>query len=164
MDEACPLCGAVERRDLLAANEHVVAIPDAYPLNPGHALIVSRRHVADLFDLSADEQAALWALLPIVKGTLDEQYAPAGYNVGLNVGTAAGQTVGHVHVHVAVDHLAIIRFFDGIRHSLRGHRCANVPGCAEGCGDQIRSRAGPRTVLDGHQFRGWRQGLQPVPD
>jgi diadenosine tetraphosphate (Ap4A) HIT family hydrolase len=38
--------------------------------------------------------------LPIVKGALDEQYSPAGYNVGVNVGTAAGQTVGHVHVHV----------------------------------------------------------------
>ena len=100
MDEACPLCAAAERRDVLAANDHAVAISDAYPVNPGHALIVSRRHVADVFELSADEQAALWALLPIVSRTLDEQYSPAGYNVGVNIGAAAGQTVGHVHVHV----------------------------------------------------------------
>jgi diadenosine tetraphosphate (Ap4A) HIT family hydrolase len=61
---------------------------------------VSRRHVADLFDLSVDEQSALWALLPIVKRALDKQHSPAGYNVGVNVGATAGQTVGHVHVHV----------------------------------------------------------------
>ena len=100
MEEPCPLCAGVERRDTLAANDHAVAVFDAYPVSPGHALIVSRRHVADLFDLSVAEQAAVWALLPIVKGTLDEQHSPAGYNVGVNVGTAAGQTVGHVHVHV----------------------------------------------------------------
>jgi len=100
MDEACPLCAAAELRDVLAANNHAVAFPDAYPVNPGHALIVSRRHVADLFDLSADEQAALWALLPIVKRALDEKHSPSGYNVGVNVGATAGQTVGHVHVHV----------------------------------------------------------------
>jgi diadenosine tetraphosphate (Ap4A) HIT family hydrolase len=100
MDEACPLCAAAERRDILAGNDHAVAISDSYPVNPGHALIVSRRHVADLFDLSAEEQAGLWALLPIVRRMLDKVHSPAGYNVGVNVGAAAGQTVGHVHVHV----------------------------------------------------------------
>ena len=100
MDAPCPLCAAAERRDTLAANDHAVAISDAYPVNPGHTLIVSRRHVADLFDLSADERNSLWALLSLVKRTLDERHSPAGYNVGANVGAAAGQTVGHVHVHV----------------------------------------------------------------
>ena len=63
-----------------------------FPVSPGHALIVSRRHVANLFELSAEEQAALWALLPAVKAASDAHFAPAGYNVGVNVGTAAGQT------------------------------------------------------------------------
>jgi diadenosine tetraphosphate (Ap4A) HIT family hydrolase len=100
MPGPCPLCAAVELHDLLAANDRAVAFFDAFPVSPGHVLIVSRRHVAGLFDLSAEEQAALWALLPIVKRTVDEHHSPAGYNVGVNVGSAAGQTVGHVHVHV----------------------------------------------------------------
>jgi diadenosine tetraphosphate (Ap4A) HIT family hydrolase len=100
MDAPCSLCAALERRDLLAANDYAVAFLDAYPVSLGHALIVSRRHVADLFDLSNDEQAALWALLPILKRALDDKPSPAGYNVGVNIGRAAGQTVGHVHVHV----------------------------------------------------------------
>ena len=100
MDEPCPLCSAAEGRDILSANTHAVAIWDAYPVSPGHALIVSRRHVADLFDLSAEEHAAIWALLPAVKAAIAARHAPAGYNVGVNVGAAAGQTVGHVHVHV----------------------------------------------------------------
>jgi diadenosine tetraphosphate (Ap4A) HIT family hydrolase len=100
MDEPCPLCSAAEGRETLSANTHAVAIWDAFPVSPGHALIVSRRHVADLFELSAEEQAALWALLPAVKTAIGARHAPAGYNVGVNVGTAAGQTIGHVHVHV----------------------------------------------------------------
>ena len=100
MTEGCPLCAAAERPDTLAANDHAVAFFDAFPVNPGHVLIVSRRHAASLFELSPTEQAALWTLLPAVKAVLDERYSPAAYNVGVNVGAAAGQTVGHVHVHV----------------------------------------------------------------
>jgi diadenosine tetraphosphate (Ap4A) HIT family hydrolase len=100
MDVPCPLCSAAEGRELLSANTHAVAIWDAFPVSPGHALIVSRRHVASLFDLTAEERAAVWELLPVVKAVVDERYAPAAYNVGGNVGAAAGQTVGHVHVHV----------------------------------------------------------------
>jgi diadenosine tetraphosphate (Ap4A) HIT family hydrolase len=100
MDARCPLCAAAGRDDILAANEHAVAIFDAFPVNPGHALIISRRHVANLFDLSPTEQTSLWALLPTVKGAIDVEHSPAGYNVGANVGVAAGQTVMHVHVHI----------------------------------------------------------------
>jgi diadenosine tetraphosphate (Ap4A) HIT family hydrolase len=100
MDAPCPLCAAAARSDLLAANDHAVAVSDAFPVSSGHALIISQRHVADLFQLTTDEQAALWALLPAVKQALDERHRPDGYNIGVNVGLAAGQTVDHVHVHV----------------------------------------------------------------
>jgi diadenosine tetraphosphate (Ap4A) HIT family hydrolase len=97
---SCPLRQRIALPDLLVENELAVAFKDGFPVNPGHALIVPRRHVADLFELTADEQAALWRLLPEVKQRLDARHAPAGYNVGVNVGAAAGQTVQHVHVHL----------------------------------------------------------------
>lgn len=100
MDLPCPLCGVADGREILSANTHAMAIWDGFPVSPGHALIVSRRHVSDLFELSANEQAALWELLPAVKTAIAARHVPAGYNVGVNVGAAAGQTVGHVHVHV----------------------------------------------------------------
>jgi diadenosine tetraphosphate (Ap4A) HIT family hydrolase len=96
----CPLCQRLALPDLLAEDGLAVAFKDGFPVNPGHALIVPRRHVADLFELTADEQAALWRLLPEVKQRLDARHSPAGYTVGVNVGEAAGQTVGHVHVHL----------------------------------------------------------------
>ena len=84
----------------MAENELAVAFKDPFPVNPGHTLVVPRRHVDGLFELSVEEQAALWRLLPEVKQRLDARHSPAGYNIGVNVGAAAGQTVGHVHIHL----------------------------------------------------------------
>jgi diadenosine tetraphosphate (Ap4A) HIT family hydrolase len=98
--DPCPLCQRLALPDLLAENELAVAFKDGFPVNPGHALIVPRRHVEGLFELSVEEQAALWRLLPEVKQRLDARHSPAGYNVGVNVGEAAGQTMAHVHVHL----------------------------------------------------------------
>lgn len=100
MEAACPLCARIRDGDFLCDNAVAVAILDGYPVSPGHTLIVPRRHVADFFSLTDQEQAALWALLPATRLALDGRHRPAGYNIGVNAGQAAGQTVAHVHVHV----------------------------------------------------------------
>ena len=100
IDAACPLCTSIEVRPQLACNASAVAFADGYPVSPGHALIVPRRHVASLFDLTTEEAAALWSLVPAVRAAIELAHTPAGYNIGVNIGAAAGQTVGHVHVHV----------------------------------------------------------------
>jgi diadenosine tetraphosphate (Ap4A) HIT family hydrolase len=95
----CPFCTIPAAR-LIDSNDLAFAIEDAFPVSPGHALIVSRRHVESFFDLKADEVAAIVALLHRAKARLDERDRPGGYNVGINVGPDAGQTVMHVHVHL----------------------------------------------------------------
>ncbi len=97
---ACPFCARIEKGEVVLGNDLAAAIPDGFPVSAGHTLVVSRRHVADYFQLSAEEQGAIWALVPEVKVRLDEEHHPSGYNVGMNVGSAAGQTVWHAHVHV----------------------------------------------------------------
>jgi len=85
---------------VLASNALALAIPDGYPLSKGHVLVIPRRHIADLFDLEAEEQAAVWVLVAGVREVVQRSHRPAGFNIGVNVGAAAGQTVAHVHVHV----------------------------------------------------------------
>jgi diadenosine tetraphosphate (Ap4A) HIT family hydrolase len=77
-----------------------VAIPDAFPVAEGHLLVVPKRHVASLFDLSDKEHAAIWRLVAQVRGKLASELQPDGFNIGVNDGPAAGQTVMHAHVHV----------------------------------------------------------------
>lgn len=84
----------------VASNDLAFAFRDRYPVSPGHTLIVTRREVPTCFDMTAEEQAAVWSLAGEVKRALDAEFHPQGYNVGFNAGAAAGQTVMHVHLHV----------------------------------------------------------------
>ena len=95
----CPFCSPPADRVFLEADS-VIALWDGYPISPGHALVVPRRHVAGWFEASRDEQIAIVDALESVKAAIVEAYAPDGYNIWLNSGRAAGQTVFHLHVHV----------------------------------------------------------------
>ncbi len=99
----CPFCSIVSGLsdiEPLAESTHSVAFEDRYPISPGHALIVSRRHEADLFQLDREERADAWALVDSVQRSLVERLDPDGFNVGVNVSEAAGQTVEHAHIHL----------------------------------------------------------------
>ena len=95
----CPFCHD-HRRRVLVESEFAIAIPDGYPVSEGHILVIPKRHVASLFDLPEEEQAAIWGLVAEVRRRVVERYRPDGFNIGLNDGKAAGQTVMHAHVHV----------------------------------------------------------------
>ena len=95
----CPFCHLEAPRTHLE-NAVAVSVLDAFPVADGHTLVVPKRHVASLFDLSEEEQAALWRLVALVRAKLKDELQPDGFNVGVNDGTAAGQTVLHAHVHV----------------------------------------------------------------
>jgi diadenosine tetraphosphate (Ap4A) HIT family hydrolase len=96
----CIFCRPVLSSDLLAGNELAIAFPAGFPVSPGHALIVPRRHEPDFFSLSAEEKAAVIALVNPVRSVLDKEFGPDAYNLGVNAGKAAGQTVLHTHLHV----------------------------------------------------------------
>ena len=79
----CPFCTLPPDR-ILRSNDHAIALRDAYPISPGHTLIVPRRHVGSFFEATADERFALLALLDEAKHGLDAEFAPAFYNIGIN--------------------------------------------------------------------------------
>jgi diadenosine tetraphosphate (Ap4A) HIT family hydrolase len=95
----CPFCNAAPSR-VLHATPLALALTDSYPVNPGHALIVPRRHVASWFDVDADERREMLVLLDEARATIRRTHNPGGFNIGINDGSAAGQTVPHVHVHL----------------------------------------------------------------
>jgi diadenosine tetraphosphate (Ap4A) HIT family hydrolase len=97
--DRCPFCHP-EKPRITLENEAAWVFPDAFPVAEGHTLVVPARHVASLFELPEEEQAALWRLVALVRGKLMEELRPDGFNVGVNDGPAAGQTVLHAHVHV----------------------------------------------------------------
>ena len=115
----CPFCN-LEREKILES-ELSFAIYDGFPVNEGHALIIPKRHTANYFDLSLEEQKDCIELLNRVKGLVQEKYNPSGFNVGININEAAGQTVPHVHIH-------LIPRYEGDVEEPRGGVRGVVPG------------------------------------
>lgn len=99
MEPPCPFCGP-DRLRVFYEGELVVGLWDAFPVSPGHALLVPRRHVRDWWDATRQEQEQLVAALKVARQEILKAYRPDGFNIGWNVGAAAGQTVFHLHLHV----------------------------------------------------------------
>ncbi|HNQ03406.1 MAG TPA: HIT family protein [Thiobacillaceae bacterium] len=95
----CPFC-VLEPARILAEDGLTVVYADGFPVSPGHAVVIPRRHFATLFEATEAEQAALLRAIFACKRILDAQHQPDGYNIGINHGAAAGQSVPHLHVHI----------------------------------------------------------------
>ncbi len=85
----------------LYQDDRLVVLQDINPQAPLHALVIPRRHIATLNDLSAEDDGLVGemvrraAILAREKGVAD-----AGYRAVLNCNREAGQTVFHIHLHV----------------------------------------------------------------
>ena len=73
---------------------------DTYGVSPGHTLVIPKRHVASFFELTPEEVTACMELINEEKTSIDKEFSPDGYNIGVNVGPAAGQSIYHVHIHI----------------------------------------------------------------
>lgn len=95
----CPFC-SIDPKRVFRETALTASLWDAFPVSPGHALIVPRRHVASWADATFEEKRDLLDAIDAVRHVIDGRHHPNGYNVGFNDGRAAGQTVMHLHVHV----------------------------------------------------------------
>lgn len=85
---------------ILFENDYFFIVEDAFPVSPGHMLIISKAVKEDFFSLSLEEKQALPLAIEVAKELIEKTHKPDGYNIGMNCGMAAGQTVFHFHCHV----------------------------------------------------------------
>ena len=116
----CELCAPAE---VVAQNAAAYARLDSNSLAAGHVIVVPRRHVADFFDMTDTEQAAVLSLLNEARHLIQARHRPDGYNIGVNVGKAAGQNRMHVHVHLIPRYAGDVADpAGGVRRVLAGKR------------------------------------------
>jgi ATP adenylyltransferase len=97
----CSLAAAdPDQAMVLARDDLVFAVMNAYPYTSGHLMVAPLRHEAALTGLTREEANALMAMTQAANAAIDAAYRPDGVNLGANLGRAAGAGVpGHVHVH-----------------------------------------------------------------
>jgi len=102
MSFKCPFCELVSTKSsrIIEENDQAFVIRDGYPISEGHTLVIPKRHVGSFFDISNDERTALFELIESSKESLENEFTPDAFNIGINDGAAAGQTVAHLHIHL----------------------------------------------------------------
>ena len=81
-------------------DDETLAYLDINPFSEGHALVIPKRHAADISEIGEDALAALVLRVKKVATHLKEALPCDGFNILQNNGAAAGQTVRHIHFHI----------------------------------------------------------------
>jgi histidine triad (HIT) family protein len=102
--EDCLFCKIAERKipaKIILENEEVVAFEDIHPQAPTHILIVPRKHIATLNDVTSEDQNLLGKIVMTgIEIARSRHIESSGYRLVLNTNRGAGQSVFHIHMHL----------------------------------------------------------------
>ena len=103
MAENCIFCSVLAGEmpaEVVQEEEHTVAFMDIAPWTRGHAVVIPRRHVANLYEIEDDELARVNAAGRRLALRMRDNLGVDGVNLLNSTGSAAWQTVFHFHLHV----------------------------------------------------------------
>jgi histidine triad (HIT) family protein len=104
MSQSCIFCRIARRElpaELMHEDDQCVAFRDLNPQAPVHWLIVPKRHIERLHDLTEADRALLGHLLLTARAMAERAgVAQGGYRTVINNGADGGQTVPHLHLHL----------------------------------------------------------------
>lgn len=80
-------------------DENVKVILDISPAAKGHAILLVKKHVANIFELDSELAGKVFAVVPKIAAAIQAETGCDGMNILQNNGETAGQTVFHLHIH-----------------------------------------------------------------
>jgi histidine triad (HIT) family protein len=102
-DSNCIFCkivrGEIPSRNVYEDND-ILAFHDIQPVAPVHFILVPKKHVATLYETTAEDAPALGKILALAGRLAREQGAADGFRTIINTGRVGRQEIQHVHVHV----------------------------------------------------------------
>lgn len=97
----CKIAAGTIPAKLLYQDDNIVAFEDINPQAPHHKIIVPRKHIATVNDLTtADGELIGQMTLVATKLAKELGIAEKGYRLVMNCNAAGGQTVFHIHMHL----------------------------------------------------------------
>jgi histidine triad (HIT) family protein len=104
--EECIFCKIVQKKipaEILYEDDLVIAFPDINPIAPVHILIIPKKHIAsvnDLTDQPKDEKIAGRLILVARQLAAKKKIDQKGYKLLMRTGVHGGQEVPHIHLHL----------------------------------------------------------------
>jgi ATP adenylyltransferase len=113
----CIFCAALEGVEgvdnlIVHVGDFFFVTLNLYPYNPGHLMIVPKRHLESMEHFSDEEVLEWYALQNLCFKVLRQMYNPPGFNMGYNMGQCSGASIPHVHFHIVPRYRSELGFMD----------------------------------------------------
>lgn len=102
-DPDCVFCKIISGdipTKIVTQNDKAIAFLDAFPLSPGHSLVIPRSHYAKVQDMSEQDAMAVFEVVWKVVGAVEAGSLVDASTIAVHNGSEAGQEIPHVHVHI----------------------------------------------------------------
>ncbi|HVV67781.1 MAG TPA: histidine triad nucleotide-binding protein [Gammaproteobacteria bacterium] len=100
----CLFCKIITKEipaTILYEDDQVIAFDDIHPKAPSHKLIIPRKHIATLNDLTTEDISLAGHMLHVTQQLAKKlQIAEPGYRVAINCNAGGGQIIYHLHFHL----------------------------------------------------------------
>jgi len=97
----CQIASGKIPGDIVYQDREIIAFRDIKPKAPLHLLILPRKHIPSLDQLTESDTALVGRMVAVAnKLAKDEGVAEKGYRLAINCGTEGGQLVPHLHIHL----------------------------------------------------------------
>jgi histidine triad (HIT) family protein len=103
MKEDCIFCKIAEKQadaTVVYEDAHTLAFLDIHPLNPGHTLVIPKKHYDNMLEMPAAEAGRIFVSVAKVMKGVEAASTADGISIGQSNGKAASQEVFHMHVHI----------------------------------------------------------------
>ena len=99
----CLFC-KIERNEIpserVYEDDDVIVIRDIAPKADTHLLVIPRKHIVNLSELSTDDEQLMGKIMLLLPQLAQEQGLTDGFRTIINTGHGGGQEVFHLHVHL----------------------------------------------------------------
>jgi histidine triad (HIT) family protein len=99
----CIFCKIIAKQiaaDIIHEDEYTLAFLDIRPTNPGHTLVVPKKHARNIFDIAESDWLAVMQTVRRLAPVIHTAVAADGLNIHVNNEPPAGQVVFHSHTHL----------------------------------------------------------------
>ncbi len=104
MDKSCPFCQIIHGEkpaEIFYQDDSLVVFQDIHPHAPVHLLVVPKKHIRSLNDLTVqDKEIVSEMILAAREVAMEKGISKSGYKLLFNVERGGGQVIFHLHLHL----------------------------------------------------------------
>ncbi len=96
----CKIANKEIDSNIVYETDNFIAFLDINPVNPGHTLIIPKKHYEHIIEMPEEYGIELMNVIKKVANAVKKAVNADGFNIAMNNGEAAGQVVMHAHIHI----------------------------------------------------------------